>query len=135
MAKVLIVEDDFFCRQLLMELLKNHFEIIHIAVNGREAVDAFNLSLDDQEPYDLICLDIMMPEMDGHAALQEIRKLEQKKGIGGNILVKVLMTTALNTSKDIVAAFVKGSCEGYLTKPLDHEKLDEYLKKFGLYKN
>jgi len=135
MARVLIVEDDFFCRQLLMELLKDHFEIIHIAVNGREAVEAFDHSLAANEPYDLICLDIMMPEMDGHTALQEFRKLEQQKGIGGNDLVKVLMTTALNTPKDVIGAFLKGSCEGYLTKPINHEKLHDYLKQFGLYKN
>ena len=49
-------------------------------------------------------------------------------------MVKVLMTTALDGAKDIMAAFVKGSCEGYLTKPITPKKLDEYLKKFGLLK-
>jgi two-component system chemotaxis response regulator CheY len=135
MTKVLIVEDDFMCRQLLVELLKKHFETIHIAVNGREAVDAFVGSIDEQQPYDLICLDIMMPEMDGHAALQKIRSIEQQRGIGGSNLVKVLMTTALDNPKDIMNAFVKGSCEGYLLKPLDPEKLYDYLKNFGFYKN
>ena len=135
MTKVLIVEDDFMCRQLLMEILKHHFDTIHMAVNGREAVDAFVHSLDEQQPYDLICLDIMMPEMDGQTALQEIRKIEQEKGIGGINLVKVLMTTALDGAKDIMGAFVKGSCDGYLTKPINRESLGEHLKKFKLYKN
>ena len=133
MAKVLIVEDDFLSRQLLFEMLKQHFDTCHMAINGREAVDAFCRSLDEQAPYDLICLDIMMPEMDGQTALQEIRKIEKAKSVGGKDMVKVLMTTALDGPKDVMGAFIKGSCEGYLTKPINLAKLDDFLKKFGLF--
>lgn len=131
MKKVLVVEDEFVSRQLLLELLKKTFDICHAAVNGREAVNAFVRALDEQEPYDLICLDIMMPVLDGQAALKEIRKIEQERGIGGKDMVKVLMTTALDGAKDIMAAFMRGSCEGYLTKPMSVQKLQESLKKLG----
>jgi len=134
MKRVLIVEDELVSRQLLMSLLTSHFDLCHTVVNGREAVDAFVRSLDEQQPYNLICLDIMMPVMDGQSALKEIRKIEQDRGIGGSDMVKVLMTTALAGAKDIMGAFIKGSCEGYLTKPYNLDKLDEYLKKFELYK-
>ncbi|MCB2183623.1 MAG: response regulator [Desulfobulbaceae bacterium] len=135
MKKLLIVEDEIVSRLLLTEMLQRHFEICHTAVNGREAVDSYLHSLEEHEPYDLICLDIMMPEMDGQAALEEIRKIEKERGIGGNDMVKVLMVTALSGAKDIMGAFMKGACEGYLTKPISPEKLEEYLKKFGLHKS
>lgn len=134
MKKVLVVEDDFFSRQLLIELLSDHFDTCHMAVNGNEAIEAFLRSVEENEPYDLICLDIMMPELNGQEALQKIRKIEKDKGIGGVDMVKVIMTTALNSPKDIMGAFMKGGCEGYLTKPIDLDKLNEYLKKFGLYR-
>ncbi len=75
----------------------------------------------------------MMPVMDGKEALKEIRKIEKDRGIGGSDMVKVLMTTALDGAKDIMDAFMRGSCEGYITKPISLEKLDNYLKKFGLH--
>jgi two-component system chemotaxis response regulator CheY len=129
MKKVLVVEDDFVSRHLLLEMLKKHFDVCHMAVDGREAVDAFVRSLDEKSPYDLICLDIMMPVMDGQEALREIRRIEQDRGIGGGDMVKVLMTTALDGAKDIMTAFMKGSCTGYLTKPYSKKKIDEYLEK------
>lgn len=135
MKRVLIVEDDFFSRQLLMELLNDHFDICHAAINGVEAVKAFENSLQKKEPYNLICLDVMMPEMDGQTALREIRQIESENGIGGNDMVKVIMTTALDGPKDIMQAFMKGACEGYLTKPINLGKLEEYLKKLGLHKD
>ena len=76
--KSLIVEDDFTSRLLLQEYLKV-YGIPHIAVNGREAVEAVRLALEARDHYNLICLDIMMPEMDGQQALREIRALEEAK--------------------------------------------------------
>lgn len=49
--------------------------------DGREAVTAFTEALDAGEPFDLICLDVMMPEMDGHTALASIRRIESEHGI------------------------------------------------------
>lgn len=62
--KILIVEDDYASRRFLNKLLSDYGEC-DITVNGKEAVDAFMLSCLDEAPYQLICLDIMMPELDG----------------------------------------------------------------------
>jgi len=131
--KCLIVEDDFVARTLLQKLLSNVSEC-HIAVNGQEAVKAFTAALNEGEPYDLICLDIMMPEMDGHQVLQAVRHLEDERGIWGSDGVRVIMTTALGDSKNIMAAFSKG-CEAYIVKPLTKAKLFNEMDKLGLSVN
>lgn len=130
--KTLIVEDDFISRLILQELLKMYGRL-HIAVNGKEAVDAVRLAMESGAPYDLICLDIMMPEMDGQEALRQIRAMEEKAGILSSDGVKIVMTTALSDTKNVVAAF--GSlCDAYLTKPIQKTKLQEELRKLKLIK-
>lgn len=128
--KALVVEDDFTSRLLLQELLRP-LGYTHVAINGREAVQAVAAALESGEPYDLICLDIMMPELDGHGALKEIRAIEEARGRGGSRGARVLMTTALGDHKNVLGAF-REQCDGYLVKPIDREKLFGYLKKFEI---
>ena len=80
--KFLIVDDDPACREFLVAVLLPYGSC-DLAFDGAEAIDAFRLALDDGEPYDLICLDIMMPGVDGHKALDGIRSIEHERGIGG----------------------------------------------------
>ena len=77
--RTLIVEDDFTSRLLLQSLLAQYGEC-HIAVNGREAVEAFRSARESGQVYNLICMDIMMPEMDGQTAVNNIRALEEAGG-------------------------------------------------------
>ena len=76
----LVVEDDFTSRFLLQTILSTYGEC-HGAVNGREALEAYKASKEKGEPFDLICLDIMMPEMDGQEVLKEIRDIEKEEGL------------------------------------------------------
>lgn len=128
--RILIVEDDFTSCKLIEELL-NPYGHCDVAVNGKEAVKAFEMSLEEGPKYDLICLDIMMPEMDGHAALEAIRKVEADRGIHGLDGVKIIMTTALGEPRNIMKAF-NNQCEAYLVKPIYREKLVRQLKTLGL---
>ena len=128
--KCLIVEDEFTARKMLQVYLSDYGVCI-VAVNGHEAVQAFRESLEEEEPYDLICLDIMMPEMDGHETLKEIRRLESEHGIVGLDCVKVIMTTALDGSRDVMGAF-KSGCEAYLVKPIERKNLIEEMEQLGL---
>ena len=127
--KLLIVEDDFTSRLLLQELLKP-YGLAHVAANGREAVEAVRMSLESQLPYDLICLDIMMPDMDGQEALREIRALEESKGISFNQGAKIVMISALTDMHSKISAF-SGLCNGYLGKPIRKDKLLEELSSLG----
>ena len=130
--KSLIVEDDFTSRLLLQELLAPYGEC-HVAINGREAVSAYHMALDAGKPYDLVCLDIMMPEMDGHAALKEMRALEELKGIDSTYGARIIMTTSLGDVKNVAAAYM-AMCDGYLVKPVDKAKLLGLLDELKVLK-
>ncbi len=98
--RTLIVEDDFTSRLVLQTFLSRYGEC-HIAVNGKEAVAAFRSALEGGEGYDLVCMDIMMPEMDGREAVNRIRALEQARGIPSTSGAKIIMTTALKVMKEM----------------------------------
>jgi two-component system, chemotaxis family, chemotaxis protein CheY len=123
--KTLIVEDDFAGRKLMQKYLAPYGEA-DVVVDGYEAVEAFKLALSDDEPYDVVCLDIMLPKMDGQEVLKEIRQLEEQKGILGNDAAKVIMTSALGDAKNVLNAF-RSQCEGYLQKPISKEQLVRQL--------
>ncbi len=130
--KILVVEDEFVSRTILTKILSAQGEC-HVAVNGQEAVDACKIALDEGEPYDLICLDIMMPELDGQAALGQIRELETEYKIRLGDGAKVVMTTALGGKDSIMRAF-RETCDGYLIKPFERAALMELLVTLGLKK-
>ena len=128
--KTLIVEDNFTIALLLQELLKSYGPS-DIVGNGKEAVAAVRNAFFTADPYDLICLDIMMPEMDGHEALRQIRDQEEALGILSTNGVKIVMISALDDVHNIMAAYYS-LCDAYLTKPIIKAKLLEELRKLGL---
>ena len=128
--RILIVEDDLTSRRFLQKFLSQYGEC-DIVVDGMEALDAFLYALKEDSPYHLICLDIMMPKIDGLKVLKTIRELEKQKGILPEEKVKVIMTTALDSSDMVQKEFELG-CEGFASKPLDTEKLVEVMKKLKL---
>lgn len=128
--RFLIVDDDRLCRVLVHEILANVGDCDQVA-NGMDAVEAVRRAIEAGRPYDAVTLDIMMPDMDGHATLERIRELEQEHGIVGLQGTKVIMSTALHDSKHCVQAFREG-CEGYVTKPLDEGQLLAKLTELGI---
>lgn len=128
--KILIAEDDLVSRNFLFKFLSKYGEC-DMVIDGLEALDAVMISLKDKVPYDLICLDIMMPKVDGVKVLQHIRELEIQKGMLPNKRAKIIMTTALAETQYVQKAFVIG-CDAYAAKPIDTEKLIEVLHNLGL---
>jgi len=128
--KVLIAEDDPTSRKILQGFLTPLGEC-DVAENGRQAIEAFQKALAEERPYDLVCLDIMMPGMDGQSVLREIRRLEEEYEVTGLDGAKIIMTTALTDSKNIMEAFSE-QCEAYLIKPIDKAKLMAQLEELGL---
>lgn len=128
--KILLAEDDFATRKFMLSFLSKYGEC-DVTVDGMEAVDAYLMALEDGEPYDLVCLDIMMPVMDGYQALVGIRNLEKERDIPQEKAVKVIMTTALNDESNVKMAF-ELDCTVYSGKPIDQERFEQAMKKLGL---
>lgn len=130
--KILIAEDDLVSRNFLSKFLEKYGEC-DLVVDGLETLDAFLMALKEKEPYHLICLDIMMPKVDGVKTLKAIRDLEKQYGIVPENRVKIIMTTALAEAQIVRTAFDYG-CEAYAAKPIDTKKLIEVIEKLGLIK-
>jgi two-component system chemotaxis response regulator CheY len=114
-----------------MQKYLNSYGDCDITIDGEEAVEAFKMALEDDEPYDLLCLDIMMPALDGYQVLKTIREIEKENNVSEAQAVKIIMTTALNAERNIKAAFDMG-CTVYCAKPIDLDKFEEVLKKIGI---
>ena len=128
--KILIAEDDLASRRFLSKFLAQYGEVDQV-VDGLEALDAYLMAIKEKAPYDLICLDIMMPKVDGVKVLKAIRDFEAKQGVVSEQRAKVIMTTALAETDYVNQAFEIG-CEAYAAKPIDTNKMLEVIKKLGL---
>ncbi|MCK5171799.1 MAG: response regulator [Planctomycetes bacterium] len=129
--KALVIDDDLVCRKRLEMILRDYCDCT-FAVNGREGYEFFEKQLDTDNPYELVTLDIQMPEMNGHETLEAIRRLEFSREIDGLDGVKVIMTTSREESKHIFGAFKEG-CEAYIVKPAGDKMLEE-MAKLGFLK-
>ena len=128
--KILLTEDDFVARKIMNLHLSTHGEV-DIAANGDEAVQAFKLALDDHQPYDLVCMDIVMPGKDGLTALKEMRQIEASQQVKKEQACKIIMITAHCEKKYVVAA-AQFACNSFLIKPVTRSKLQDELEKIGL---
>ncbi len=131
--KILIAEDDMISRKFLFKFLSQYGEC-DVVVDGIEALDAYLISIKEKEPYDVICLDIMMPKVDGVKVLKAIRDFEKQRGVMTDERIKIIMITALADTEYVHRAFEIG-CEAYAAKPIDTDKLIEVMKKLDIIKN
>lgn len=128
--RALIVDDDFVSRSLLAKMLGPYADC-DAAADGREGLEAFQRAWDAKAPYDLLCLDNVMPEMTGLELLREIRRWERDRGVGTGEGVRVIMATALGDVENVMGALQSG-CEAYLLKPIAQVSLLETVRKLGL---
>jgi two-component system chemotaxis response regulator CheY len=129
--RILIVDDDYTSRIILENILKCYGSC-DFATNGLEAIAAFRRALDEIRPYNLICMDIMMPELSGQDALNQIRHFENQIGVPTSDEVKVFMTTALKETKQVIDALYKGGASAYFVKPIHRDNFIKELKSLGL---
>ena len=131
--KILIAEDDYASRKFLSKFLSGYGEC-DMVVDGLETIDAYMLAMKEKTPYELICLDIMMPKIDGVRVLKAIRDLETQNGILPAKRSKIIMVTALGKTDMVNDAFEYG-CDAYIPKPVDTNELLGTIKKLGLITN
>lgn len=127
--KSLIVEDHFTARRLLQIHLAAFGECA-VAINGIEAINAITESLANNEPYDLICLDINMPQMGGLETLKRIRQIDKTNGISEQDRVKIIITSSNDDAACIECAHDEG-CQAYIIKPIRKQELFAEIKRLG----
>ena len=128
--RILIAEDDRISRSFLQKFMQSYGEV-DMAVDGMEAVDLYMDSIKQNNRYDLLCLDIMMPKVDGLKVLKVIRQLEKQHGISPENHLKIIMMTALADVGYVDEAFRQG-CDAYASKPVDTDKVEEVMRNLGL---
>lgn len=126
--KVLIADDNLPNRIFLAKCLEEYGTIESVE-NGKEALLLFEQALNQNRPFDLICLDIMMPDMDGRMTLKHIRFMENERGISFKNRSKILMLSALDDKDSVIGAF-EDQCDGYLVKPFNRAEIQECLIRF-----
>lgn len=127
---ILIADDDPSVQVLLLKYL-SEFGSCVAAANGHDAVEEFRRSLLSGSPYDLVCMDINMPLMDGQVALQEIRRLEKEAGLRGPQQAKAIVLSAFGDTRNVTHAFFRGEVSAYVTKPFSRDAfLGEFRKLF-----
>ena len=129
MKRILIVEDDMVSRKFLSKYLSRYGDC-DLVVDGLEAIDAYLLAMKVGLAYDLICLDVMMPKIDGIRVLKTIRDLERQHQVPEMEASKIIMTTVLGETEIVKSAFDYG-CNAYASKPIDMTKMTEVLIKIG----
>jgi len=128
--KCLIVEDDATSCKLLRLYVSKYGRSFE-SPSGLLAVEAVRQALKDGIPFDVILLDIMMPDMDGHQTLTEIRRLEKEFNIDPNKTAKIIMVTALGDPNNIIHSFRNGA-NGFIIKPVREDALAMEMAKLGL---
>lgn len=123
----LIVDDDEIGRLMLATFLED-FGPCDQAENGKQALELIDSMAAAGNSYSLICLDIVMPVMDGTATLKEIRERDRQNGLR----TKVFMISACSSPQDIEDAFFEGDCDDYVVKPFQREAVTQMLQRHKL---
>jgi len=123
---VLLAEDVEINREIVMTLLEPTNLTIECAENGTAAVRMFTEAPDK---YDLIFMDIQMPEMDGYEATQTIRALERNLSMANPKWVPIIAMTA-NVFREDVERCLEAGMNDHLKKPIDLNSLINILKKY-----
>jgi len=121
----LVVEDNVITQKFIHKIMKD-FGTCDVGNDGQEGLEQFEKNISENNYYDVICLDIQMPKLDGVQLLEKIRKMEKE-----NQQIKrsvIIMITAIG-DKEINKKCVKLGCNSFLLKPVDKENLSKVLRR------
>ena len=119
--KILLAEDDEIIEKITSFYLRRSGHVVDVAINGFEAVKKFA-----ETQYDLVLMDIQMPEMDGLQAVKEIRRIESENRKHGHTTI-IAITTNPDKSECIEAGV-----DGYAQKPFSFEEFDTLFAQYKL---
>ncbi|KJR40270.1 Signal transduction histidine kinase, phosphotransfer (Hpt) region [Candidatus Magnetoovum chiemensis] len=125
--KILIADDDKLSANLLKNCLIS-LGSVDVVENGQDAIKAYFSALENDKPYDVIYLDILMPLIDGQFVLNKIRRYEKELAVRDE--VKIFMVTDLDSPKEAIKSYFKGKCTDYIVKPIKQAKVLELLNVY-----
>ena len=128
--RILIVDDDTQNRKLLMDIASKMGECEE-ADGGQAALDAFKAAWEDWRPFNLIFLDVLMPDMDGRQVLLKIKEIEKEKKMSEQHQVRVIVVTGVSEEETVLDC-VRNGCDEFIVKPIDVKLVFEKIKKLGL---
>jgi two-component system, chemotaxis family, chemotaxis protein CheY len=131
MLTCLIVDDDMLGRELIAHYLDG---IAHcdMAGDGLEALGKFKAALDSGRPYDLVMLDLLMPEMDGYETGKAIRLMESEQDLPAASKANIIVVSSVHTPQEIIQAYMSTHSVAHLNKPVKPEKLHKTLLQLEL---
>jgi two-component system, sensor histidine kinase and response regulator len=118
--RVLVAEDNAVNQRLVARLLEKRGHLVTVTANGREAVEALA-----NQTFDLVLMDVQMPELDGFEATKVIRERERYSGV--HIPIIALTAHAMNGDRERCLACVM---DDYLCKPIRPQELDKILERY-----
>lgn len=125
--RILIVDDDFVSRTKMHAIIEDFGECV-LVENGGGAITVFKAAWEKGLPFDLMTLDIVMPDIDGMEVLQSIRKIEEEKKVPDEKKIKIVMVTSQSEKEKIIEC-LKSGCDDYIVKPFNEETILTKLKK------
>lgn len=129
--KTLIIDDHPASISILKNMLGDFCEC-YIATNGHKGIEIFEDAQKSGEPFHVVLLDIIMPDLDGIETLKRIRKIElsnqevqlfEKK----KKLTRIIMQTSSEDPKDFIASYMDGRCNGFINKPYSKDDIIEKI--------
>ncbi len=127
--RILVVDDELVSRKKMIKIVSDFGQTEGVK-NGKAAISAIKTALEDWKLYNLITLDISMPDISGTEVLSVIREMEDERGLEAEEKAKILMVTSHSDIETVKACV--GKCDGYVIKPFNKEVMVEKLKKIEL---
>ncbi|MBV5341717.1 MAG: response regulator [Deltaproteobacteria bacterium] len=130
MKRYLVVEDEEINRTVLSSFLSNYAPC-DTAENGKEGLSLFKNAHSEGNPYSLICVDLIMPEMNGLALIKEIRSLEKSNSAFSEYRTRIFVISACDSPWDKADLILDNLCDDYIVKPFDRCLFEEKLHRFN----
>lgn len=127
--RILVVDDDMVSRKKMEKILQE-FGDCFLAECGLDAIAVFKEAWSRDIPFDLILLDIGMPDISGIDVLKQIRQIESEKAITKDKASRVMMVTS-HADQDMVVGSMQAGCNNYIVKPFERERVVEKLEDLG----
>ncbi len=119
--KILIAEDNLINQKIAMLMLRKYDQIIDLAENGDIAVEKFK-----SDNYDLVLMDLHMPELDGFEATRKIREIEEAENRKVKVKIYAMTASSVNDERDNC---LEAGMDGYLSKPFRNEEVMSILEE------